>query len=352
MSIVRSQSSRPTAEFHALIRRVAAGELRPLAAAGEIGVLPARVEDWPGMASRLAESLVSDMGEGLAAVRAGALVSALGPLPPSPEILAARIDGLCAEEAGAFAELIGCFVLALAQTARLQNRGEVVFLARDAIPIHLVATIFAQRGLVLPRLRLVDLNRGMLPGFPARLAARGETARRLRAHAEGSAGAGPALLVDTGVYGTLVTALEEIGALPGLSTLFLFSKHPRRPGFLNQVADAARLGLPGARLIEVLSDTMECWPKPYRTGRLEDGPQGPFAAAAPSDAICVLASLSLYAHLARWAWEAPLDRLDAEAALGRLARRPTPFMLPEPLPAWEHAGAWLARDIETPLATG
>lgn len=350
---------RPTAGLHGLIRRVAAGEVSPLAAASELDAAPSAADltpsGWPMIAARFAASLAGDMGEDLAEVRARAILAAVARegRPSSPEMLAQRVDALCVEEADAFAELIGAFVVALAEAARARNCGEILFLARDAIPLHVVADVLARRGLALPRLRLIDINRSMLPCFPDRLAPASEAARRLLAHVQrGRTGAGPALLVDTGVYGTLASALEEIGAFSGDAVFFLFSKHPRRPGFLNHVAGAVPREAARAIQIEALCDTIECWPKPYGRSRLQGDAQAPFAAACLADPVSVLASLSLCARLGRWAADAPLDGLDPAAALDRLARRATPFMLSAPLPVWEHADAWLAREDGAAIAAG
>lgn len=335
----------PVSHFHSIIESIAAGyslaqcglslELESTDLDRLRGSLPLELHEWCG-----------DFDERQASEHAASILAVMAsPNAGLPGFVARQAAGAFEAEALGFAELIGCFVIEIGRAAAQRKLDQLVFFARDAIPLYVVAKVFARRGLSLPSLRLLELNRSMFPAFPHSLKRGDPQVERLLQHLEGL-DRSPAGFVDTGAYGTLKGHLDDLGVFARSEALFVYSKNVRHYGFLNRfVREGAQ-----PELCEAICDTIETWPKPYSSSRLADDRDGIMATTKATGAFSSAASWAVYAALARWAEQTDISALQPDRAFARLVARPTPLMLGQPLPQWKHAAAWFAQQETVALS--
>lgn len=304
--------------------------------------------DWRRISAAYAREAGGDMEPCQANRHAAAVFDALRapPVPATMADLVRRTEQLYAAAAEDLSDLVIAFVTWAMETGDRQRATDLVFLARDAIPFYVVARQLQARGVACGRLSLLALNRTMMPrspldeAFPGDL--RGTDVERFLAAA--FATRPRPLLIDTGLYGTLIQPILGSAALPDPSVVFLASKNPRIAGYLNQVdAPGGRTGhAPLGLLGEACCDVLENWPKPYTRPRLWQRAGSWVAGARLTDPVSATAALVLYRTLARRARTRDLATLDPHAALQRVAALSGPRFLTESLPRWPHADRWQA----------
>lgn len=267
----------------------------------------------------------------------------LAPCPATWGALARRVEQHYRDAAVAFAPLLIHFVQEALRTCQRHKVSRIIFLARDAIPLHVIGLELCRRIPGLPPLSLLNLNRSMLPGFPSPAITDSAWVQTYLAEAIGATER--VALVDTGLYGTLVHGMMEMGVVVTPVTLFFASKNPHIHGYLNGLTPQGRP--PFATLdplAETCCDSLETWPKLYGPCVLHGDAHGVHAWTRMADPISVVASLALYRALAQQARAIDLEALDPHEALQRLdLQRLEPsatLMLPMPLPRWAHADAW------------
>jgi hypothetical protein len=304
--------------------------------------------DWRRISAGYKREACGDMETCQADRHAATVFDALW-TPPVPETvtdLVRRTEHLYGAAAADLSDLVIAFVKWALETGERQRASDLVFLARDAIPFFVVARQLKARGVASGRLSLLALNRTMMPrspqeeAFPGDL--RGTDVERFLAAA--FATRQRPLLIDTGLYGTLIKPILTSPALPDPSVVFLASKNPHIAGYLNRVdppeekTDQSSLG----PLSELCCDVLENWPKPYTRPCLWDRGGSWVAGARLTDPVSATAALVLYRTLAARARTLDLEALDPHAALQRFKSLSGPRFLTETLPRWPHADRWQA----------
>lgn len=323
----------------------------PQAVAELFGVAPDDTldyRDWRRISAGYTREAGGDMDPCQASRHAAAVFDALRapPMPATVADLVHKTEQLYAAAADDLSDLAIAFVKWAMETSDRQRASDLMFLARDAIPFYVVACQLQARGVVCGRLSLLALNRTMMPrspldeAFPGDL--RGTDVEQFLAAA--FATRHRPLLIDTGLYGTLIQPILGSAALPDPSVVFLASKNPRIAGYLNHLdAPDKKTGhAPLGPLGEACCDVLENWPKPYTRPRLWERDGGWVAAARLTDPVSATAALVLYRTLARRARTRDLETLDPHAALRRVAALSGPRFLTESLPRWPHADRWQA----------
>lgn len=309
---------------------------------------PLTRQDWRRISAVFTREAYGDM-EPCQANRYGAAVFDALWAPPVPQTLAdlvRKTEHLYAEAALDLSDLVIAFVKWAMETGKRQQASDLVFLARDAIPFYLVALQLKTRGLPSGRLSLLALNRTMMPrspldnAFPGDL--RGTDVERFLTAAFDKRRR--PLLIDTGLYGTLVKPILESPALPDPAVVFLASKNHHITGYLNRVdpLDGGAVRSPPGPLSELCCDVLENWPKPYTRPSLWHQDGRCVAGARLTDPVSATAALVLYRTLAGRARTLDLEALDPRAALQRFNRLSGPQFLAETLPRWPHADRWQA----------
>jgi len=338
-------------DFHRLIREATADD-------AEIGsVLWRRFghspdkrledEDWARLESEFFATMSADHGADYAKRMSAQVFADLRatPVPATLGTLTERIVRIHHRVGAEFADLLIGFVHASLLASLRLGAAETVFLARDAIPFHVIAQALTERGLVRQPIALLDLNRSMIPTFsistaPAPPLADLPVSRYLAARFVDRE---RIAIVDTGLYGTLIQPVLEMRLFRDPAVLFFASKNPNIYGYLNAMSSPSIGGTAHLDAFgEACCDTVETWPKPYASCTLRTDGAVTRAVSSPADFVSLTASLALYQALAQRARRVDLDRLDPRASLSR------PMM--DPLPRWEHAAAWLAAWRSGPLA--
>lgn len=307
---------------------------------------PLSQRDWRRISAGYKREACGDMETCQADRHAADVFDALW-TPPVPATLAdlvRRTERLYGAAAADLSDLVIAFVKWAMDTGERQRASDLVFLARDAIPFYVVARQLKARGVACGRLSLLALNRTMMPrspqdeAFPGDL--RGTDVERFLAAA--FAARRRLLLVDTGLYGTLIKPILGSPALPDPSVVFLASKNPHIAGYLNHVdpPKGKTDRPPLSPLSELCCDVLENWPKPYTRPCLWDRGESSVAGARLTDPVSATAALVLYRTLAARARTLDLEALDPHAALKRFKSLSGPRFLTETLPRWPHADRW------------
>lgn len=176
---------------------------------------------------------------------------------------------------------------------RHTKRQQVIFLGRDGLPFYTAAGQFGGDG---PRVRLLDAPRRLL-GSPL-----------FESHLDASIDCGdPVAFVDTGCYGTVITALarhhnRRCHDPNAAGTLFLSSRNPRIFGYLNYLM-SCRLMLTGPcsapdpmDFTIYACDVTEALPKPYT---VDIGAGG--LRRVPADVASFVLSMKVCVEIARYA---------------------------------------------------
>lgn len=349
-----------TSEFHGLIVRVVADDTDLAAEAGHLfGVAPDHRmtrADWKRIAAALRNEACGDMDADQAESFADRMCARLigDRAPATFRDLVHQSGQFCQELAGELCEVMIAFVLWVLEAGRRHRASDLMFLARDAIPFFVIARQLKARGLPCARLRLVDVNRNMMPrsaadeAFPGDLdgtPAEAYLAAALR-------GCQRPLLVDTGLYGTLVKPILTSKALPDPAVVFLASKNPHIAGYLNwlEAPHDPRCRSALGWTSELFCDVLENWPKLYTRAELHAEGVLLLPRARLTNPVSATAAFVLYRMAAKQARTCDLTRLDASAALGRFARRLGGHVLAERLPQWAHAERWQAAWTVGPVA--
>ncbi|MBR1240331.1 hypothetical protein JQ620_09355 [Bradyrhizobium sp. AUGA SZCCT0274] len=340
-----------TTEFHKNIVRMAAGDTDLAAEVGDLfGIAPDHrmtPADWHHIAAAFRKEACGDMNPDQAEDFAGRVFAELtgAQSPKTFRDLVDRSDEFCHDAAAELCEPLIAFVLWAFEIGRRHEASDLVFLARDAIPFFVVARHLKARGLPCARLSLLDVNREMMPRSAGDAAFPGDLdGTRAEAYlAEALRNRHRPILVDTGLYGTLVKPILASKALPDPAVVFLASKNPHIAGYLNGLeapCDPGRRS-PLGRVSELFCDVLENWPKLYTRAELCEG-----ARLAPrarlTDPVSATAAFALYRMAAKQARACDLIRLDPSGALDRFAHRLEGHVLAERLPRWTHADRWHA----------
>jgi hypothetical protein len=159
------------------------------------------------------------------------------------------------------------------------------------------------------------------------------------------------LVLDVGLYGTLVRDLDDRGFFGGDgSVFFLGSRNPHIAGFLNELrsAEAPATALFPQRDVVRYVDTVECLLKPFLFLSCPDSDR---IFIEMNDGISFVCSVVFLWSLYRYSQEAShterlRPRTGALWSNGGLERR---WLLSEPIPSWSKAegfvAAWSARDL-------
>ena len=154
------------------------------------------------------------------------------------------------------------------------NVGQVVFLGRDGLPMHAAARYLQPALGTQLSLHVADVPRALLdsPWLDAHLARAADFRR-------------PAMLVDSGCYGTSVTRVanyvsELTGQTRDLAVAFFASRNPRIFGYLNYLMGwhyLAEASPPHGRgpidFVIYACDVLESLPKPYQVSVGDKGIQ-------------------------------------------------------------------------------
>jgi hypothetical protein len=247
----------------------------------------------------------------------------------------------------AWASLLTAFVAAVVRECRRHGVTDIVFLARDGILLDVVYRSALEGRRAGINDWILDLNRSIvgvngsdeLDPVPDEVLIR---------HIRSSVPLGDRVaIVDTGLYGTLVHTLARLGLLGDSLVMFFSSRNPHVYGFLQAVeASSAERDL-----ATLCCDTLESWPKPYRTARLAAASDGAVAVAEAADPISMCAHLTLARSLADSGGQLDPDEVDPAAelaildglqALGTAAG--VPLLLPHVVKQWPDAAYFLGTE--------
>jgi hypothetical protein len=164
------------------------------------------------------------------------------------------------------------------------------------------------------------------------------------------------LVLDVGLYGTLVKELDGKGFFAGDgSVLFLGSRNPHIPGFLNELRlrDAPAEVVVQQQDVVRYVDTVECLLKPFL---LLPSPDGNMVFLELGDGISFVCSVVFLWSLYRYSLGADkFDRADSAADLLSPAALENRWLLGEPIPAWTKAkdfvANWSAHDLKSAAET-
>ncbi len=266
--------------------------------------------------------------------------------PNTFEDLVRRTIEFFKDAADELCDALIAFVLWTIETGRRHEATDLVFLARDAIPFYVIARHLKARGLPSARLSLLDMNRHMMPRSFDEMAFPGDLVDTQAEQylAEFFKARHKPLLVDTGLYGTLVRPILASQILPDPAVVFLASKNPHIAGYLNRLEATGdqRSRSPLCPVSELFCDVLENWPKPYTRAELFCEGVRPEPQARLTDPVSATAAFVLYRTAARRARTCNLTELDPTRALHRFAHRFKGNVLAERLPAWPHAERWHA----------
>lgn len=310
---------------------------------------PIRANEVRALFRRYTDAIAQDIGGDQAHLIGDALADSVrrDGMPRTHEQLLSAVERAYGAVGRAWAPLLTAFIAAVAREGRRHGVTDVVFFARDGILLNLV-----HRGVREARRDditgwILDLNRSMAGvNGSDELAPVPDEALLRYVRASVPLGDGVAI-VDTGLYGTLVHTLARLGLLGKSMVMFFSSRNPYIYGFL-QAVEAS----PTERDFATLCcDTVESWPKPYRTARLLAAGDDMVAVAEPADPISMCAHLALARSLADGSGQldpdevdpvtelATLDRLQAlEAAIG------VPLLLPHVVKPWPSAMHFLGTE--------
>jgi hypothetical protein len=199
-----------------------------------------------------------------------------------------------------------------------------------------------------PSLRALQRGRNPIPlnflVYTRPLRDRGQSPLLFREYLDGricfrrSLALGKALILDVGLYGTLIADLYKKGHFSTFNTVFFFgSRNPHIPGFLNHCLATTIQARKSADPLTVVRyvDTVECLLKPFQLPMGTDG-EVKIELGDPISLICSAAfmrALGLYSSLGR-----VRQRKNGTAPKWDL---PVPsarsWYLPRPIPAWSKA---------------
>jgi len=165
------------------------------------------------------------------------------------------------------------------------------------------------------------------------------------------------LMLDVGLYGTLVKQLDGKGFFAGDgSVMFLGSRNPHIAGFLNQLRPrgAPRGATMQQRDVVRYVDTVECLLKPFL---LPGSPCSNDVFVELGDGISFVCSVVFLWSLYHYSLEANTFDSAQSAAEALLPRLPaeSQWLLEDPIPAWTKAkdflAGWSVRDLMSGLET-
>ncbi len=247
----------------------------------------------------------------------------------------------------AWASLLTAFLAAVIRECRRHGVTDIVFLARDGILLDVVhrSAHEARRDGITDW--ILDLNRGMV-GVNSSNERDPVPDEVLIRHIRASVPLGDGVaIVDTGLYGTMVHALVRLGLLGDSLVMFFSSRNPYVYGFLQAVGVSSA----GRDLATLCCDTLESWPKPYRTARLAADGDSVVAVAEAADPISMCAHLTLARSLADRSGRLDPDEVDPAAELAILdglqalgTAGGAPVLLPRAVKQWPDAVHFLGTE--------
>lgn len=155
------------------------------------------------------------------------------------------------------------------------------------------------------------------------------------------------VLVDVGLYGTLVQRLERDGYLEkGSSVYFLGSRNPGIPAFLNQVLGASseegsELPEDVTRIVKCI-DTVECLLKPFLISSLRINSHQTVLLGA-CDFISFVCFSAFCWDLQQFTRSHPFDEELVQSAVRAEATDDQSWHLASPIPAWNGANGFLKK---------
>jgi len=153
---------------------------------------------------------------------------------------------------------------------------------------------------------------------------------------------GQALILDVGLYGTLIADMYQKGYFSTTNTVFFFgSRNPHLPGFLNHQLEErkqARQQVDPQMVVRYV-DTIECLLKPFQLHMGNDG----LVKMEMADPISLICSVAFMWSLGRFS-NAVHDQHGKNGTLSGFGiPRPSAnsWYLPRPIPAWSKAGEFI-----------
>ncbi len=239
--------------------------------------------------------------------------------------------------------------------------GEIVFLARDAIPFFLIAHQLKKRDVCPMRIHLVDLNRNMLrSAFGMKMMDISENCvnlneikdKPLYRYINSIFDRNSRITwVETGLYGTFLKILIKAEILVNPLVFFFSSRNPSILGYTNTIINGYNVkgGNIPPKFAVICADTTETSPKLYSPSKIVESDRSVEAVANISDPISIACSLGEYHQILKGILDIDLFTIDPEKEISNLYQKfievktnknLLPVVLPTPTKKWEYSKRW------------
>ena len=223
--------------------------------------------------------------------------------------------------------------------SRMANTDSVLLFLRDAL-------------LFWPSLRALQRGKDSVPlnflVYTRSLREQGQSPLLFHEYRDGqirferSLALGQALILDVGLYGTLIADLYQKGHFSTINTVFFFgSRNPHLPGFLNYQLEERKQAQKQAdpQMVVRYVDTIECLLKPFQLPMGNDG----LVKMEMADPISLICSVAFMWSLGRFSNSVHDQHEKNGTHSGYGIPRPSAnsWCLPRPIPAWSKAGEFI-----------